>query len=386
MIATSRAVAMASLAVAASLHIAAMVLEQGEDEVQIEGGAPTMSAAFGNSFADMVAGAAPSVTPSEVTPEEQPDPAETPPREHAEQVETLKTVSETRPEPVRQTQPDETLPPAPEVTHEAQKPQVRRIEAAQPTKTAQVQTQGSAAVAPSAAATPQQVAETAQAPAPPAPAVPTEAPARPVAAHPVSAAPGQELARATSPSETTPVEVQPEPAITAPDEDQRPTTPSTSLRPAARPEYIEAKAAPPKPKREKPAKQPPKQPKSPAGNSDKNTKKGSETAKTKTGGATSSSSAATSKAAGNAAISSYKGKVFRKIARAKSGKVNISGAVLVSLTIGGNGQLTGVRVARSSGSARLDKIAVSQVRRAAPFPRPPDGRTHSFSVRIRGGG
>ena len=57
-------------------------------------------------------------------------------------------------------------------------------------------------------------------------------------------------------------------------------------------------------------------------------------------------------------MSNYRGKVFRRIARAKRGQVNVRGATIVTLTIGPTGQLTGVGVARSSGSARLDEIAV----------------------------
>ena len=83
-------------------------------------------------------------------------------------------------------------------------------------------------------------------------------------------------------------------------------------------------------------------------------------------------------------MSNYRGQVFRKIARAKRGRVNIRGATIVTLTIAPSGQLAGIGVARSSGSGKLDEIAVSQVRRAAPFPAPPNGQSQRYTVKISG--
>ena len=96
-------------------------------------------------------------------------------------------------------------------------------------------------------------------------------------------------------------------------------------------------------------------------------------------------SSKTSKSAGNAAISSYKGKVKRKIDRSARGKSNIRGSAYIALTISGSGSLVSVRVAKSSGSSRLDKEALAQVRRAAPFPAPPGGKSLPFTVKITGG-
>ncbi|MEX0284736.1 MAG: hypothetical protein AB3N23_09005 [Paracoccaceae bacterium] len=67
MIASSRTVLVSAFAVACSLHLAGLMLRPAEDEVQIEGGAPNAAAALGNSFTDMVAGAAPPVEPTEGT-------------------------------------------------------------------------------------------------------------------------------------------------------------------------------------------------------------------------------------------------------------------------------------------------------------------------------
>jgi protein TonB len=97
---------------------------------------------------------------------------------------------------------------------------------------------------------------------------------------------------------------------------------------------------------------------------------------------TSSASKGTGKAraAGNAAVSNYPGKVRSRIARA-AGKIPRSlrskakGDVVVSFTVTASGGLGGVSVARSSGLPALDSAAVAAVRRAAPFPAIPDGRS-----------
>ena len=45
-------------------------------------------------------------------------------------------------------------------------------------------------------------------------------------------------------------------------------------------------------------------------------------------------------------------------------------------------ELAGLSVARSSGSAALDRAALRVVQRAAPFPAPPAGAQRSFSIKI----
>ena len=90
--------------------------------------------------------------------------------------------------------------------------------------------------------------------------------------------------------------------------------------------------------------------------------------------------------AGNAAVSNYPGKIRREINRAKrrvSG--GHSGSVVVSFVVSANGRATSIRVAKSSGVAKLDKAAADSIRRASPFPRIPDaaGRSSwSFNVPI----
>ncbi len=92
----------------------------------------------------------------------------------------------------------------------------------------------------------------------------------------------------------------------------------------------------------------------------------------------------TAKQQGNAAADNYRGKVLRRVKRAKRQRVNIRGAALVRFTITGSGALASARIAKSSGSSKLDNIALAQVRRAAPFPPPPKGIRPSYTVKIKG--
>ena len=45
-------------------------------------------------------------------------------------------------------------------------------------------------------------------------------------------------------------------------------------------------------------------------------------------------------------------------------------------------ELQGVRIARSSGKAKLDQAAIATVQSAAPFPPPPAGVNPTFSIQI----
>ncbi|PRX33690.1 protein TonB [Meinhardsimonia xiamenensis] len=86
---------------------------------------------------------------------------------------------------------------------------------------------------------------------------------------------------------------------------------------------------------------------------------------------------------GNAAVSNYPGQVFGRLARMGKPRVRAQGAAIVAFTVGTDGRLTGIALARSSGSAELDRAAIRLVRAAAPFPRPPLGARRSFTVEIR---
>ncbi len=137
-------------------------------------------------------------------------------------------------------------------------------------------------------------------------------------------------------------------------------------------------------KPEKPRKKQKKQAAAPKGNSAKTERIGQATGKSKK--KTSRANASGRKAAqqGNAAASTYVGLVLRKVHRARRKSVKMRGTARVSFRIADNGTLTRIAISQSSGSARLDKIALSQVRAAAPFPRPPAGAKRNFAVDIKG--
>jgi protein TonB len=83
-----------------------------------------------------------------------------------------------------------------------------------------------------------------------------------------------------------------------------------------------------------------------------------------------------------ASLANYDGLVSAHLRRhqsgARSGGATGSGAVTFSLS--GGGSVTSARVARSTGAAVLDQEILAMVRRASPFPAPPDGQSKSFTV------
>lgn len=70
---------------------------------------------------------------------------------------------------------------------------------------------------------------------------------------------------------------------------------------------------------------------------------------------------------------------FKRYPRGADG---ITGRPVVRFSLDGSGRVTSASLVRSSGSSVLDDEAVSTVRRASPFPAPPDGRGASFSVPV----
>jgi periplasmic protein TonB len=58
------------------------------------------------------------------------------------------------------------------------------------------------------------------------------------------------------------------------------------------------------------------------------------------------------------------------------------GSVTVSFVLDGGGRVTRVTLARGSGVASIDQEATAMVRRASPFPAPPNGRGMSFTVPV----
>ncbi len=119
-----------------------------------------------------------------------------------------------------------------------------------------------------------------------------------------------------------------------------------------------------------------------AGNGECTRKKGNTTGETNKGEAAAEKTARTTSAQGNADASNYAGKVKRKILRARRKSVNIRGTVLATFRIADSGALVSANITRSSGSKRLDQIALSQVRAAAPFPIPPAGARREYTIEI----
>jgi protein TonB len=88
------------------------------------------------------------------------------------------------------------------------------------------------------------------------------------------------------------------------------------------------------------------------------------------------------------AMESYGLAVNRHVQRYKrypgeAAKAGMKGAVRLSISIGGAGNLSAARVTGSSGHALLDSEALATVRRAAPYPRPPSGAKAQFSLTLR---
>jgi len=58
------------------------------------------------------------------------------------------------------------------------------------------------------------------------------------------------------------------------------------------------------------------------------------------------------------------------------------GTATVAFSLSGSGGVTSVRLTRGSGVASIDQEVQAMVRRASPFPAPPDGRSTSFTVPV----
>jgi periplasmic protein TonB len=83
-----------------------------------------------------------------------------------------------------------------------------------------------------------------------------------------------------------------------------------------------------------------------------------------------------------ASLANYDGLVSAHLRRhqsaARSNGTTGVGAVTFSIT--GSGSVTSVRIAKGTGAAVLDQEILAMVRRASPFPAPPDGQPKSFTV------
>lgn len=88
--------------------------------------------------------------------------------------------------------------------------------------------------------------------------------------------------------------------------------------------------------------------------------------------------------AGGQVAARYGDQVMRQIARLRRHKAPERGVVTVGFEIGRDGGLRQVSVVSSSGSAALDRVAMDHIRRAAPFPPPPEGAAVRFAFEFVG--
>lgn len=95
---------------------------------------------------------------------------------------------------------------------------------------------------------------------------------------------------------------------------------------------------------------------------------------------------AASKASGGVATSPalYAKAVMKKVRATRKETGAGKGRVVVGFTVATSGALAGVQVLRSSGDSGLDQIALNHIRRAAPFPAPPEVGGRSFSFEFVG--
>jgi periplasmic protein TonB len=82
------------------------------------------------------------------------------------------------------------------------------------------------------------------------------------------------------------------------------------------------------------------------------------------------------------ASTNYPGTVRAHLSRYQQSLGSSQGTAIVSFTLGGNGAVGGVRLARASGVAAIDQEVQAMVRRASPFPPPPAGAMRSFTIPI----
>ena len=86
------------------------------------------------------------------------------------------------------------------------------------------------------------------------------------------------------------------------------------------------------------------------------------------------------RATGNATETNYAGRVFQQLNRSLRVFKIDKGSAVLRFQIMPDGQVGWVRIIRSQGSPNIEVAAAANVRKAAPFPRPPDGKP--FEIRV----
>jgi protein TonB len=183
----------------------------------------------------------------------------------------------------------------------------------------------------------------------------------------------------TPPVETAAPETPPEPPATrepqpvAPREEPQtaelaPPPPPPAAKPEPQPKPVQRRAAKPK---QDPAAKPKQEPRTRTANLEP--------------GATASPSASGVGIGRAGTDTNYRGLVFAHLARHKQFPADArgrgeQGSAMIGFSLDGGGRVTRVSLVRSSGFSSLDQEAQAMVRRASPFPAPPDGRAVSFTA------
>jgi protein TonB len=180
---------------------------------------------------------------------------------------------------------------------------------------------------------------------------PEKPPAEPV---PVQG-PGEKKETPVADESTVAARKDPEPPPT-PEPEEKPPTAQPKPDPKPRTEEPQPKAKPEKDQREQPRKA---------------TRAGGITARARSGEGTGAPRASAS----SGAVLGYAAAVRARVAGNKPSGAGQRGTAVVSFGVAPSGGLSFASIARSSGNASLDRLAVSAVRASAPFPNPPPGAT-----------
>jgi periplasmic protein TonB len=201
--------------------------------------------------------------------------------------------------------------------------------------------------------------------------------------------PVETAATETPPELPAAAEKPPEPETTVAAVPAEPTPEPRAPEPVALPEQPRD-AAPPPPARAKPEPQPkPVQHRAPKPKQDDAAKRKPAEPRTRTAnvepGATARPSASGIGIGRAGTDTNYRGLVFAHLARHKQFPADArgrgeQGSAMVTFSLDGGGRVTRVSLVRSSGFSSLDQEAQAMVRRASPFPAPPDGRSVSFTA------
>ena len=116
-----------------------------------------------------------------------------------------------------------------------------------------------------------------------------------------------------------------------------------------------------------------------SGNAEESAVKGTDEGnKTSTGAGKKKTSPSKNSELGTTIESNYASSILQILKKQRRFKSQSIGRVRIRLSIAPDGSLSNIKILKSSGSARDDRTAIRQVKKAAPFPKPPKGAALSF--------